>query len=271
MNFIAAFVLEVSGLEEFESFNFIVNFWKKKKNLYFGIYAERFPMLKFLTFAFHYFLKLNQPKIEKALRKMDFLDELWIMKWFIGFFTFNLTKEYVLRIWDFLMINDCFGMVYVALAITEQLKKQILKHNMLFLTQCLKREKLSEILDFRKFVKRLKVLNYKQTFKNKILESYYSTLNQQAKTDFEFYYENLKNNFRESSTKYYNDFAANLTFTRDYDSITISNLEKNVKNSILLKEIKNEVDEIQQSIRNLKVNSTQVMIPHKSNKIIKLS
>jgi len=46
------------------------------------------------------------------------VDALWIFKWFISFFTFALNKEYVLRIFDYLMISDCFGMVYIALIIT---------------------------------------------------------------------------------------------------------------------------------------------------------
>ena len=37
MNFIVAFVLEVSGMEEFESFNFLINFWKKRKNMYYSL------------------------------------------------------------------------------------------------------------------------------------------------------------------------------------------------------------------------------------------
>ena len=48
---------------------------------------------------------------------MDVPDELWLTKWFISFYTTSLSKEYVLRIFDFLMISDCFGMIVVAIII----------------------------------------------------------------------------------------------------------------------------------------------------------
>ena len=45
MNFIVAFILEISGFEEFETFNFLINFWKKRRNLYFGIFDENFLLI----------------------------------------------------------------------------------------------------------------------------------------------------------------------------------------------------------------------------------
>ncbi len=53
MNFFVAFILEISVFEEFDTFNLIVNFWKKQKNLYFGIFDDDFLManlIKKLTF-----------------------------------------------------------------------------------------------------------------------------------------------------------------------------------------------------------------------------
>ena len=53
MNFIVGYILHISSLNDFESFNFIINFFKKRKNLYFGLYEENFPMVNFLKFIFH--------------------------------------------------------------------------------------------------------------------------------------------------------------------------------------------------------------------------
>ncbi len=48
MNFYVSFILEISAFEEFETFNFIVNFWKKQKNLYFGIFDNDFLMVNLI-------------------------------------------------------------------------------------------------------------------------------------------------------------------------------------------------------------------------------
>ena len=49
MNFIVAFILEISGFEEFETFNFLINFWKKRRNLYFGIFDENFLLIGLIS------------------------------------------------------------------------------------------------------------------------------------------------------------------------------------------------------------------------------
>lgn len=61
MNFLAGFVLIVSGMDSFEAWNFIVNFFKKKRNLYFGLYATDFPILNFLTFSLKKSLEVSNP------------------------------------------------------------------------------------------------------------------------------------------------------------------------------------------------------------------
>lgn len=53
MNFVVGYILHISAIEEFESFNFIINFFKKRKNLYFGLYEAYFPMVNFLKYVFH--------------------------------------------------------------------------------------------------------------------------------------------------------------------------------------------------------------------------
>ena len=174
MNFVVGFVLEVSGLEEFDTFNFIVNFWKKQRTLYIGLYEENFPLMKFLQFTFHEILRKQKPKVEESLKKMQCPDELWIGKWFLSFFTFSLDKEFILRIFDFLMITDCLGMVYIALAITFQLEKVILKKDLsLFAATLANAKDLGKNIDFYKFVKKLKVMGVSNHEKLRILVKYY--------------------------------------------------------------------------------------------------
>lgn len=90
MNFIAGFLLEVSGLEDFQVWNFLVEFFKKKKNLYFGIYDKDFPVLRFLNFSFRQILKMTHKLVYDHVSNIRFPDELWVSKWFFSFFVLIL-------------------------------------------------------------------------------------------------------------------------------------------------------------------------------------
>ena len=253
MNFVVGFILEISAMEEFESFNFIINFWKKNKNLYFGMYAENFPMINFLVFSFHYILKKENKKIEDKLIKIDFPDALWLTKWFLSFFTFSLTSEYVLRIFDFLMINDCMGLVYIALIITEQLKNIFLKGDIGSIVQIIqKKEILCKNLNFYKFVKKLKKINYSNDFKTNILKDYYNTLDIKKKAGFEFYFQNLKKHWMVEKKKFYDDFEINNNYKHDFDLVSLGDLENDAKSSIYLNEIKIELNHKEKNINNQK-------------------
>lgn len=63
MNFLAGFFLLLSGFESFETWDFLINFFKKKKNLYFGIYDNGFPVLNFLYFSTNKILQISNRKV----------------------------------------------------------------------------------------------------------------------------------------------------------------------------------------------------------------
>lgn len=67
MNFLGAAMLEISGLNDFESWNLIIDLWLKETNLYYGIYDVNFPMMKFLCFSFHYILERIDFNLYKIL------------------------------------------------------------------------------------------------------------------------------------------------------------------------------------------------------------
>lgn len=189
MNFIMGFLLEISGLEEFATFNFIVNFWKKRKNLYFGLFEADLPLMKFLKFCFHKMLAKRQPKLADAIRKSGIPDELWVTKWLLSFYSFSVTKEYLIRIFDFLMVTDMFGLVYVGLLITEQLKKVILEADLTEFAQTVgSPETLCSKLDYHKFVKSLKTVEVSRETRLNWLDEYYYTLDETGKNRFHYYY-----------------------------------------------------------------------------------
>lgn len=76
-------------------------------------------MLRFLSFSFNQFLKVTNLKIFNYLKQLEFPLELWISKWFLSFFTLVLPKEFLLRVFDFLIFNDVFGLIYIGLIIVN--------------------------------------------------------------------------------------------------------------------------------------------------------
>ena len=127
MNFLAGFFLMLSGFQSFETWDFLVNFIKKRKNLYFGIYDQGFPVLNFLCYSTNKILQISNKKIFLHLKSMNFPIDLWVSKWFLSFFILALPLEYLLRIFDYLLFSDVFGMVVVALVIVNSMEKEILK------------------------------------------------------------------------------------------------------------------------------------------------
>lgn len=242
MNFIAAFILQVNGMDEFETFNFIVSLWKKEKNLFYGMYEPGFPVLYFMKYAFERFLEITNPKIYKTIIKLNFPAELWIVKWFLSFFTFSLDKEYVLRIFDFIMVNDVLGPVYVALAIADQLSSLFDTEDFIVIgevVQC--REKLSEVLNFHKFVKALKNLDFDSKIKLGILRDYHKSLKPDVKKQFSPFFMKFEKHFMRSQLYFYDDFGFD-RFCNDYDMIGLTKLtamvthEQNVNTSRETKE-----------------------------------
>lgn len=224
MNFIMGFLLEISGLEEFGAFNFVVNFWKKRKNLYFGLFEADLPLMKFLKFCFHKMLAKRQPKLAEAIQRNGIPDELWISKWLLSFYSFSVTKDYLIRIFDFLMVTDMFGLVYVGLLITEQLRPFILKSDLGEFAQVVGNpETLCKQLDYHKFVKSLKKIEAPRETRLNWLDEYYYTLDEAGKARFHYYYrvtrDRLAVTFRENSDEW-----AQVTDYEDFDQPELARL-----------------------------------------------
>lgn len=58
---------------------------------------------------------------------MNFPVDLWVSKWFLSFFVLIMPLEYLLRIFDFLVFSDVYGMVLMTLVILNQIENDILK------------------------------------------------------------------------------------------------------------------------------------------------
>ena len=216
MNFIVSFLLEVSGMEEFEAFNFLSCFWMKEKNLYYGLYEPGFPMLDFMKFCFKSFLELINVKVFRIIDKIGLPYELWVSKWFLSFFTLGFEKKYILRIFDFLVTADAFGPVYVALAIANQLKKLFMCEDMHQISIVLQsKEKLNTFLNYYEFSKTLKNMNFDHKTKLQLLKDYYKSLSGEEADRFQPFFDKLEKHLLLNKFEYHEDFD----FDNEYETV----------------------------------------------------
>lgn len=191
MNYVVGFLLEVSGLKEIETFDFLVELLKSPSRLFIGIYENNFPMVTFYTFMFYKVLQmLDKSRYEQVLR-CAIPNEMWLAKWFITLFAGNTTKPFLLRIWDFLLVEDFMGPVYVALTIVLISKKTLFEGFEMTLLKIQKSEKLCECLDFNSFVKKLQTIKISTETKIELLKEYFQDLKGGEKKDFKELHDRL--------------------------------------------------------------------------------
>ena len=65
MNFISWLAIMMSNMQDYQSFNFIVNFWKKDD--YHALFMRGFPMVKYLCKIFHDNLAIHAPEILESI------------------------------------------------------------------------------------------------------------------------------------------------------------------------------------------------------------
>jgi len=126
MNFIAAFLLLVSGGNELEAFWAFVALARGNRFLIMGFFEKDFPLLKFYIFLFYEVLESEMPKLYDHLKQQQIPDELWLMKWFMSFFLYSLPPQQVIRIWDFVMAEGMLGIIKVSLGLLKVVEKDIL-------------------------------------------------------------------------------------------------------------------------------------------------
>lgn len=191
MNFISGFVLELSGFKEFETFDLIIQFLKSPSRLFVGLYESTFPMLYFLLFLFEKTLQLIDKRRYEQVLKCDIPNAMWLMKWFLTLFTGNFTKKFCLRIWDFLMTEDFLGPVYVAITIILLTKKTLFLNFGDTIKVIQSTEELCDLLDLRKFVKKLQKMKLSVRKKRRFLKEYYGKLKGEEKKRFEEIFKRL--------------------------------------------------------------------------------
>lgn len=128
-NFLAAFLLEISGGQELDCLNFILQFFKNERFLFIGCFDDRFPLVFFLNYLFHKKLEQIDPELETIIKKLGFPDELWLHKWFMSLFTGYFPTYFCSRVMDIVLVTDIFSSVSIALSLTLYNRKAFFKSN----------------------------------------------------------------------------------------------------------------------------------------------
>lgn len=213
MNYLVGFLLEVSGFDEVLTWFFIINLFKKKKNLYFALYEPNFPLVFLKIHIFWSILSKTKPKLAAKLKRIEIPSEMWIFKWFVTLYTSILTKEYLLRVWDFLLVGDIFSSVYVALVIVRYLKKTIMNENMSDFVEVVNDpHRLCSNFQMYKFFKKLKDYRLDLPAKLELINSYEPEAKKSG-IDCSYVFSTMRSFFSDPNTA--NDFG----YVADYETI----------------------------------------------------
>ena len=148
-------------------------------------------MLYFLKYVFYKELEAIDKTRYNEILRTGLPDGLWLTKWLLTLFAGYTTKLFKTRIWDFLMVEDFMGPVYVTLAIVLQTKKTLFKDMEQTILKIQKPDVLCGLLDFNKFVKQLQIMSTGVRRKKQLLDSYNASLKGEAKKGFKEFYERL--------------------------------------------------------------------------------
>ena len=123
MNFIVGYLLKLTNYDEVKTFYIFKNILYDIK----GYFEDGFPLLKKNNNLFTKNFKELCPKLYKHFQKHDIVNEFWVGKWLQTLFTLSLPFEELTIIWDVLLIRGFDFIVYICLAITEYIEKDLLE------------------------------------------------------------------------------------------------------------------------------------------------
>mmetsp|Transcript_42166 Transcript_42166/g.64658 ORF Transcript_42166/g.64658 Transcript_42166/m.64658 type:complete len:127 (-) Transcript_42166:1527-1907(-) len=124
MNFVAAFLLLVSGGKEKETFWFFYQFLEKSTEpiAFDGLasfYEMEFPLLMQYMGMFNDLFEEYLPDLYIHFREQDIHDCLWIQKWFHSIFLYSFPMGLCVRIWDNILAMGTRFIFNVSLAILQ--------------------------------------------------------------------------------------------------------------------------------------------------------
>lgn len=125
MNFVAGFLLLVSGGNEVEVFYMLEDLLLESKLA--GLYSAGLPYLRKLQHVFKRSLSYTQPDLCEHFEKNGLPDDAWVVKWILSLYTAVLPMSLVLRVWDNFLVVGVKVIYKVGLTLLREFQTQLLQ------------------------------------------------------------------------------------------------------------------------------------------------
>ncbi|CAG9323565.1 unnamed protein product [Blepharisma stoltei] len=139
MNFIAGFLLMISGGSEIEAY-FALQVLCEKYDLR-GFFIENMPYLKKCVWIFNRIFRIKLPKLWEHFQDENVPDDAWILKWFMTIYSMTLNFEAIARIWDCFLVDGIKMLYRVALSILSSIETNLLGLDAVEICEALKEVK----------------------------------------------------------------------------------------------------------------------------------
>lgn len=121
MNFLAGFLLLVSGGDEYYSYQCLVTLLTHPKFMLYFNYDSNFQLLGFLEFITQKLLQLHLPSLYKHLyRQLNYPESFWLTKIILTLFLYNFQLQHCLRFWDYIIVEGIFYLPSLVIKILDQ-------------------------------------------------------------------------------------------------------------------------------------------------------
>ena len=127
MNFVMGFMLLLNGGDEVEAFWMFVTLARDHRYFMMGFFEQGFPLLDFYIYMFYNLLEEELPEVHDHIKQLQLPDQLWVFKWFLTVFIYNVPQVHEVRIWDFVMSYGLFSVVQLAVGILKFFENEILE------------------------------------------------------------------------------------------------------------------------------------------------
>jgi len=128
MNFVAGFLLVVSGCDEMYAFHTFMQLLLSENHLLFFNYADKMPLHSFLVKLTRQEIKYKFPAFHKRLTNIS--DAFWISKMILSLFLYVFKMDDCTRIWDYLMSRGTIrGIPEIIIGFIEVTLNELMKFN----------------------------------------------------------------------------------------------------------------------------------------------
>jgi hypothetical protein len=109
----------VAGGKEKESLVCLLQMLKSPKYFLYFVYVEDLPFLIFLESLIRDLITQHIPKINQHIIDIELPNSFWITKIILSLFLYSFKIGTCLRLWDFLLATNIFGLISLVMAMIE--------------------------------------------------------------------------------------------------------------------------------------------------------